>query len=62
LAISVAHFPSGEKNWSHLPPVLDDLIAEGERSCYSHMNDIDFPAGVLQPLVFGPKMDDAPHY
>ncbi len=26
------------------------------------MNDINFPAGVLQPPVFDPKMDDAPNY
>jgi endothelin-converting enzyme/putative endopeptidase len=26
------------------------------------MNDINFPAGVLQPPAFDPKMDDAPNY
>jgi endothelin-converting enzyme/putative endopeptidase len=26
------------------------------------MNDINFPAGVLQPPLFDPKMDDAPGY
>ena len=26
------------------------------------MNDINFPAGVLQPPVYDPKMDDAPNY
>ena len=26
------------------------------------MNDINFPAGVLQPPLFDPKMDDAPNY
>jgi endothelin-converting enzyme/putative endopeptidase len=26
------------------------------------MNDINFPAGVLQPPLFDPKIDDAPNY
>jgi putative endopeptidase len=26
------------------------------------MNDINFPAGILQPPLFDPKMDDAPNY
>jgi endothelin-converting enzyme/putative endopeptidase len=26
------------------------------------MNDINFPAGVLQPPLFDPRMDDAPNY
>jgi len=26
------------------------------------MNDIMFPAGVLQPPLFDPKLDDAPNY
>ncbi len=26
------------------------------------MNDMNFPAGVLQPPLFDPKMDDAPNY
>src|SRR6202451_4923464 len=28
----------------------------------SRMNDINFPAGVLQPPLYDPKMDDAPNY
>ena len=28
----------------------------------SQMNDINFPAGVLQPPLLDPKMDDAPNY
>ncbi len=28
----------------------------------SQMNDINFPAGLLQPPVYDPKMDDAPNY
>ncbi len=28
----------------------------------SQMNDINFPAGVLQPPLFDPKLDDAPNY
>ena len=26
------------------------------------MNDINFPAGVLEPPLYDPKMDDAPNY
>ena len=26
------------------------------------MNDINFPAGVLQPPLYDPKLDDAPNY
>jgi endothelin-converting enzyme/putative endopeptidase len=26
------------------------------------MNDINFPAGILQPPLYDPKMDDAPNY
>ena len=26
------------------------------------MNDMNFPAGVLQPPLYDPKMDDAPNY
>src|SRR5579863_7084424 len=26
------------------------------------MNDINFPAGVLQPPLYDPKIDDAPNY
>ena len=26
------------------------------------MNDINFPAGVLQPPLYDPRMDDAPNY
>ena len=28
----------------------------------AQMNDINFPAGVLQPPLFDPRMDDAPNY
>src|SRR6201998_515926 len=28
----------------------------------SQMNDMNFPAGVLQPPLYDPKMDDAPNY
>ena len=28
----------------------------------AQMNDINFPAGVLQPPLFDPKLDDAPNY
>jgi endothelin-converting enzyme/putative endopeptidase len=47
--------PVDRGEWGMTPPTVDayyDL----------QMNDINFPAGVLQPPIFDPKMDDAPNY
>ncbi len=36
--------------------------AHRQRLLRPQMNDINFPAGVLQPPLFDPKLDDAPNY
>src|SRR5215475_4530226 len=41
--------------WHITPPTVDAYYAP-------QMNDINFPAGVLQPPVYDSKMDDAPNY
>jgi putative endopeptidase len=47
--------PVDRSEWAMTPPTVNayyDL----------QMNDINFPAGVLQPPLFDPKLDDAPNY
>ena len=40
-----------------------DITAQTVDAYYNpQMNDINFPAGVLQPPLYDPKMDDAPNY
>ncbi len=40
-----------------------DITAPTVDAYYNpQMNDINFPAGVLQPPLYDPKMDDAPNY
>src|SRR5579863_5410282 len=47
--------PVDRTEWELSPPT--------ENAYYdAQMNDINFPAGVLQPPLFDPKMDDAPNY
>ena len=41
--------------WGMTPPTVNAYYNP-------QMNDINFPAGVLQPPLFDPKMDDAPNY
>jgi endothelin-converting enzyme/putative endopeptidase len=41
--------------WSMTPPTVNAYYNP-------QANDINFPAGVLQPPLFDPKMDDAPNY
>jgi endothelin-converting enzyme/putative endopeptidase len=41
--------------WYLSPPTVN-------ANCDPQMNEINFPAGVLQPPAFDPKMDDAPNY
>jgi putative endopeptidase len=47
--------PVDRSEWSMTPPTVNAYYN-------SRMNDINFPAGVLQPPLYDPKMDDAPNY
>jgi putative endopeptidase len=47
--------PVDRDEWGMTPPTVNAYYDP-------QMNDINFPAGVLQPPLFDPKMDDAPNY
>jgi len=47
--------PVDRTEWELSPPTVNAYYDP-------QMNDINFPAGVLQPPLFDPKMDDAPNY
>jgi putative endopeptidase len=47
--------PLDRGEWHMTPPTVNAYFS-------SRMNDINFPAGVLQPPLYDPKMDDAPNY
>jgi endothelin-converting enzyme/putative endopeptidase len=47
--------PLDRGEWQMTPPTVDAYYDP-------QMNDINFPAGVLQPPLYDPKMDDAPNY
>jgi putative endopeptidase len=47
--------PVDRKEWAMTPPTVNAYYDP-------QMNDINFPAGVLQPPLYDPKMDDAPNY
>jgi putative endopeptidase len=47
--------PVDRSEWEITPPTVNAYYNP-------QMNDINFPAGVLQPPLFDPKMDDAPNY
>ena len=47
--------PVDRGEWQMTPPTVNAYYD-------AQMNDINFPAGVLQPPLFDPKMDDAPNY
>ena len=47
--------PVDRTEWDISPPTVNAYYDP-------QMNDINFPAGVLQPPLFDPKMDDAPNY
>jgi putative endopeptidase len=47
--------PVDRTEWNISPPTVNAFYDP-------QMNDINFPAGVLQPPLFDPKMDDAPNY
>jgi putative endopeptidase len=47
--------PLDRTEWDMTPPTVNAYYNP-------QMNDINFPAGVLQPPLFDPRMDDAPNY
>src|SRR5581483_8559915 len=47
--------PVDRTEWQMTPPTVNAYYDP-------QMNDINFPAGVLEPPLFDPKMDDAPNY
>jgi putative endopeptidase len=47
--------PVDRDEWQMTPPTVNAYYDP-------QMNDMNFPAGVLQPPLFDPKMDDAPNY
>jgi putative endopeptidase len=47
--------PLDRTEWGMSPPTVNAYYNP-------QMNDINFPAGVLQPPLYDPKMDDAPNY
>ena len=47
--------PVDRTEWGMTPPTVNAYYN-------GQMNDINFPAGVLQPPLFDPKMDDAPNF
>ena len=47
--------PVDKTEWQMTPPTVNAYYDP-------QMNDINFPAGVLQPPLFDPKLDDAPNY
>jgi len=47
--------PVDHAEWGMTPPTVNAYYS-------GQMNDINFPAGVLQPPLYDSKMDDAPNY
>ncbi|HEY6349451.1 MAG TPA: M13 family metallopeptidase [Candidatus Angelobacter sp.] len=47
--------PVDHSEWGMTPPTVDAYFNP-------QMNDINFPAGVLQPPLYDSKLDDAPNY
>ncbi len=47
--------PTDRSEWDMTPPTVNAYYNP-------QMNDINFPAGVLQPPLYDAKMDDAPNY
>jgi endothelin-converting enzyme/putative endopeptidase len=47
--------PTDRSEWGMTPPTVDAYYN-------GQMNDINFPAGVLQPPLYDRKLDDAPNY
>src|ERR1700682_2439395 len=47
--------PLDRGEWGMTPPTVNAYFN-------AQMNDMNFPAGILQPPLYDPKMDDAPNY
>ncbi len=47
--------PTDRKDWTMTPPTVNAYYR-------AEMNDINFPAGILQPPFYGKSMDDAVNY
>ncbi|HEY0781708.1 MAG TPA: M13 family metallopeptidase [Thermoanaerobaculia bacterium] len=47
--------PVERDEWGMTPPTVNAFYRPS-------LNDINFPAGILQPPLYDPKMDDAPNY
>jgi putative endopeptidase len=47
--------PVDRAEWEMTPPTVNAYYNP-------QMNDVNFPAGVLQPPLYDPKLDDAPNY
>jgi endothelin-converting enzyme/putative endopeptidase len=47
--------PVDHGEWQMTPPTVNAYFD-------AQMNDINFPAGILQPPLYDPKLDDAPNY
>ncbi len=47
--------PLDRSEWTMTPPTVNAYFD-------AQMNDINFPAGVLQPPLYDPQLDDAPNY
>jgi putative endopeptidase len=47
--------PVDRTEWAMTPPTVNAYYNP-------QMNDVNFPAGVLQPPLYDPKLDDAPNY
>jgi endothelin-converting enzyme/putative endopeptidase len=47
--------PVDRNEWGMTPPTVNAYFDP-------QMNDINFPAGVLQPPLYDPRLDDAPNY
>jgi endothelin-converting enzyme/putative endopeptidase len=47
--------PVDHSEWQMTPPTVNAYYD-------AQMNDMNFPAGVLQPPLFDPKLDDAPNF
>ncbi len=65
--IARAHAFDTKRDWAKVGKPLDrgewDMTPPTVNAYYNgQMNDINFPAGVLQPPLYDPKEDDAPNY